>query len=127
MNDMIRTKTGGFEMNQIDVVKEQMYYVVRLKGRIKSYDFMPLKEELYQDIKEVQPVILNLTELKFIDTSGLTLILSLLRWCNEGNAGMVSYGANEFIKRIFGYAKIPSILPMVDTCEEAIILIQKVG
>ncbi len=121
------TIMGGFEMKQIDVVKEQVYYVVSLKGRIKSYDFIALKEELYRDIKEIQPVILDLRELKFIDTSGLTLILSLLRWCNEGNAAIVSYGANEFIKRIFGYAKIPSILPMVDTCEEAIRLIQKVG
>ena len=98
---------------------------VALRGQITIRDRADLKERVFKSLREsIQGVILDLSEIAYIDSVGLGKLVMLLSSLNHKNIPLVLAGANAQVQPLFAAAHMQNIFVFVRTREEAIKHIQ---
>jgi anti-sigma B factor antagonist len=64
-------------------------------------------------------IIFDLSNVKFVDSSGLSAILISDRLCNSANGTFVLTGSNEQLLRLLKISQLDSMLHIVNTLQEA--------
>jgi len=67
----------------------------------------------------VKNIILDLTKLKFIDSSGLSAILIGNRLCQNAEGSMVLTNANEYVMKLMRISQLENILTVLPSVQEA--------
>ena len=71
--------------------------------------------------KGVINFILDLSAVKFVDSSGLSAILTANRlWTNEGTFVLTGISENENIKKLLEISRVDTVLTVIPTLQEAI-------
>ncbi len=65
-------------------------------------------------------LILDLSFVKYIDSSGLSSLLIANRLATEANGIMVLTGINEFVSKLIGISKLDTIFHILPTRQEAV-------
>ena len=84
-----------------------------LSPDIKS-EFVTLNTEGHSNI------VFDLSETKYIDSSGLSSILVANRLCDNLNGKLVLAGVNEHVMKLFKISQLDSVISMMPTVDEAI-------
>lgn len=84
-----------------------------LSPDIKS-EFVTLNTEGHSNI------VFDLSETKYIDSSGLSSILVANRLCGNLNGKLVLAGINEHVMKLFKISQLDSVISMMPTVDEAI-------
>jgi anti-sigma B factor antagonist len=84
-----------------------------LSPNIKS-EFVTLNAEGHGNI------IFDLTETKYIDSSGLSSILVANRLCDNLGGKLVLAGVHDHVMKLFKISQLDSVIAMLPTVEEAI-------
>lgn len=104
------------EMN----VEERFTVVKLLEEKLDSQISPALKGEfILMNTNGVRNVILNLGSVKYIDSSGLSAILTANRLCRDGNGVMILCELNDHVAKLIKISQLNSVLNVVPTEEEA--------
>jgi anti-sigma B factor antagonist len=68
-------------------------------------------------------IILDLTNVRYCDSSGLSAILVANRLCKNANGTFVLTGLNEAVERLITISQLDTVLNITNTVEEGVKLI----
>ncbi|MHB1178332.1 MAG: STAS domain-containing protein [Daejeonella sp.] len=107
------------------VDKHEKYVLIKLnETKLNSLISPQLKSELILTNTEGQRnVILDLSNVKYSDSSGLSSLLVGHRICKNAEGSFILTGINENISRLISISQLENILTIVATVDEAIDLI----
>ena len=107
------------------VDKHEKYVVLKLnESKLNSLVTPQLKSELILINTEGQRnIIMDLSQIKFADSSGLSSLLVGHRLCKNASGVFILSGLNDAVARLISISQLDSVLSIVPTTEEAIDLI----
>ena len=106
--------------------KNDLYYIVTPKEeKIDSVLAPSLKADLITyEVEGAKNIILDLHNVKFMDSSGLSAMLVGNRTFREKNSTFVICNVSDHIKKILKISKLDTVLDILPTRQEAIDSIQ---
>lgn len=107
------------------VDKHEKYILIKLnEGKLNSLVSPQLKSELILTNAEGQRnIVLDLSNVKYADSSGLSSLLVGHRLCKNTSGVFILTGINEAVSRLITISQLDSVITIVPTVEEAIDLI----
>ncbi len=107
------------------VDKHEKYVLIKLnENKLNSLISPQLKSELILTNTEGQRnIILDLSNVKYSDSSGLSSLLVGHRICKNAEGTFILTGINDNIARLITISQLENILTIVGTVDEAIDLI----
>ncbi len=104
------------------VEKQEKYTLFRLEeDKLNTLNAPALKTEfvtLFQGGTE--NLILDLSKVRYVDSSGLSAILVAKRLCSDVNGLMILVGINAMITKLLQISKLENIVYALPTVQEAI-------
>jgi anti-anti-sigma factor len=92
-----------------------------LNGRLDAYTSQAVKVRLHEIIDEIaSAVIINLAEVYFIDSSGLSALVSGLRVAREKDKDLLLVGLSKQAKMVFKLTMLDRIFVTYETVEDAL-------
>lgn len=106
---------------QIDrTQKDQLLLVKPLEKTIESANSRDFKTKLVDMINEGHHLmILNLSQVEFMDSSGLGCLISILKLLATHQGNLALYNVQEPVKRIFTLTRLNQVFSIYSTEEEA--------
>ena len=107
------------------VDKHEKYILIKLnESKLNSLITPQLKSELILTNTEGQRnIVLDLAQVKFADSSGLSSLLVGHRLCKNSSGVFILAGLCDAVARLITISQLDSVLTVVPTVEEAIDLI----
>lgn len=107
------------------VDKHEKYVLIKLnENKLNSLVSPQLKSELILTNTEGQRnIILNLSNVKYSDSSGLSSLLVGHRICKNSEGTFILTGINDNLSRLISISQLGNILTIVGTVDEAIDII----
>ena len=105
---------------QID--KTEKYTVIRLQAEKLDSNIAPsLKSELViLNTDGVKNIVIDLTDTRYCDSSGLSAILVANRLCKNSQGTFVLTGLQEPVKKLISISQLDTILNITNTVVEAV-------
>jgi anti-sigma B factor antagonist len=114
----------SFDPPQFDLSEEELdaaNLVIRVAGEIHATTAPEFSERLNQAIARGKTgIVLDLTAVEFIDSTGLSVLLNGLRRVTRVRGTMVLACANPTVLRLFEITKLDSTFEILADCDEAI-------
>ncbi len=107
------------------VDKHEKYVLIKLnESKLNSLISPQLKSELILMNSDGQRnIILDLSMVKFADSSGLSSLLVGYRICKNAEGSFTLTGLSDSVARLISISQLDSVLSVVNTTEEAIDLV----
>jgi len=107
------------------VDKHEKYILIKLnEPKLNSLITPQLKSELILVNTEGQRnIILDLSVVKFADSSGLSSLLVGHRLCKNADGNFILTGLNDAVSRLISISQLETVLTILPTAEEAIDLV----
>jgi anti-anti-sigma factor len=105
-----------------DIQKQGEVTVLNLAGRLTDpFTAKTIFENLKEGISEQEPLLLaaNLHSLEYINSTGLQLLLQLLRHSRQLNGEMVIFDVPDRIKKLLAVTKLEHIFKSFENLETA--------
>lgn len=104
------------------VEKGEKYTIIELdEEKIDTLKAPRLKSEFVTIFQSgTNNLILDLSKVKYIDSSGLSAILVANRMAKEVNGCLVLVAVNDHVRKLISISKLDSVLTMLPTIEEAV-------
>ena len=101
---------------------ENGYTVFELSGNlIGEHDGMPLADAFNESIQNGErKFIIDLTELKHINSSGLGVLITLLTRARKKDGELVLVNPSEYIRNLMLITKLNTIFKVYDELQEAV-------
>lgn len=94
--------------------------VVRLKGRLDAYTCPAVKTNLNELIEQGhQKIVIDLQEVPFMDSSGLSSLVSGLRLVREKGGNLALCGIQEKVQVVLRLTMLDRVFPIHPTPEAA--------
>ena len=120
-----------FEAPRFDLTQEELSdtaVVIRVDGEIHATTAPEFSERIHGAIDGGKTgVVLDLTGVEFIDSTGLSVLLNSLRRVTRARGAMVLACANPTVLRLFEITKLDSTFEILDDCDEAIERLRQVA
>jgi|SRR5699024_7325852 len=96
--------------------------IVKLKGELDHHNSETVRKKIDRYFLEnsLDNIVLDLTELSFMDSSGIGLIMGRYKNVTSTNGKLVVVSNNSYINRIFKMSGLLKIVDMYPTLEKAI-------
>jgi len=110
---------------KFSIDKHEKYILIKLnESKLNSLITPQLKSELILTNTEGQRnIILDLSQVKFADSSGLSSLLVGHRLCKNAEGSFILTGLNDAVNRLITISQLDNVLTVVPTTKEAIDLI----
>lgn len=104
--------------------KEDGFVVFELRGRLDTAHYLEVEKRLNEAVvKGNSRIIVDLTSVDYISSSGLRVLLLILKKVKELDGNIVLFGLNENLKEVFeisGFNKFFSISDSYDGAKAAL-------
>jgi len=113
---------GGNILN-INYACKDDFLIFRLYGELDMKTVPNFKEKIKKLRKEkkANKVIINLSKIKFIDSTGVGAILGRYRTITENKGQLILVGVNKRVNKIFDLSGITGLIPIYENEKKAII------
>ena len=110
---------------KFSIDKHEKYVLIKLnESKLNSLISPQLKSEfILINTEGLRNIILDLSAVKYSDSSGLSSLLVGHRLCKNSEGSFIITGLNENITRLITISQLENVLSIVPTVEEAIDLI----
>jgi anti-anti-sigma factor len=107
---------------KFSIDKKDKYCVFKLEDeKLNTLNAPKLKSELViLNAGGAENIILDLSEVTFVDSSGLSAILIGNRLCKNVNGTFVAARLNEYVAKLIKISQLDNILTILPTVEEAV-------
>jgi anti-sigma B factor antagonist len=113
-------KTMKFEVIQ----KDKVAVIASKVEKLDALHAPELKSEIVMMNKEGHKnLIIDLTETRYIDSSGLSALLVGNRLCRDSNGTFVLCGLQDGVKKLIAISQLESVLKITPTQNEAVDLV----
>jgi anti-sigma B factor antagonist len=103
------------------VKHEDRAVVLELGGEIDMKCSAKVKNEFKKIFRDKPPVIVvDMTEVKFMDSSGLATLVGVLKWCRLNGSELRLAGLAKGVRSIFDICRLESIFQIYDSRAEAL-------
>lgn len=104
------------------VDKQEKYCLIKLSEEKLDSTLAPdfKSEILTMHAEGFRNLIIDLTEVKYVDSSGLSALLVGNRVCTESNGDFILSGINEHVQKLISISQLDKILNILPTVEEAV-------
>jgi len=106
---------------KFSIDKKELFVVFRLQEpKLNSLNTPDVKTELVLLSNEgFTSMIMDLSEVEFVDSSGLSALLVANRLCNDANGTMVLTGLHPNVTKLLKISQLDSVLNVLPTVQEA--------
>ncbi|MEO8132182.1 MAG: STAS domain-containing protein [Bryobacteraceae bacterium] len=94
--------------------------VIDVNGDIDMEESPALRAVLFDAMKEGPKVALNLSEIRYIDSSGIAVLLEALRESQRLSRAFVLFGMSKAVHDVFKLTHVIKIFQVADTEEQAL-------
>lgn len=102
------------------IAEEAEIVVASLRGELTASESEGFVEELHDHVDREKPrVAIDLSEVTLIDSTGLSLLMTLVSRARLANGAVVLVSPTSFVKSIFSVTKLDTWFDMADSMEEA--------
>lgn len=102
---------------------------VRVTGELDLVTAPEFRENVDQAMenRQIQNLLIDLSDVSFIDSSGLGVLLGRYRKIKTNNGVMVLFGMNQNVKRVMELSGVMSFMLSCDTENDAWKIIEKMS
>lgn len=112
--------TSSVDLVHLDAEGEELRVAHIDSPRVPDVD-KAVRASLEQGITRC---IFNLENFTWIDSSGLGLLIHILRHCRDGGGDLVLVKPNDRVSMVFRVAQVEELLTMADSEDEAVSLLR---
>ncbi len=95
--------------------------VLELGGEIDMKCSAKVKDKFKEIYRDRPPVlVVDMTEVKFMDSSGLATLVGVLKWCRLNGSELRLAGLTKTVRNIFDICRLESIFQIYDSRAEAL-------
>jgi anti-anti-sigma factor len=115
------TFVGNIQVMSFQIEKTDKYTLITLQAEKLDSNIAPaLKSELVVlNTDGVKSIVIDLTQTRYCDSSGLSAILVANRLCKNSNGQFVLTGLQEPVKKLISISQLDTILSITTTLPEA--------
>lgn len=96
-------------------------HIIALQGQINSANAATVETEVLSVLqKGAKNVLLNMTELSYISSAGLRVVLVLAKRLKQAGGKLVIYGMQPHVREVFDISGFLAILNVTATRNEAV-------
>lgn len=108
-----------------DVIKgvrhEGQVVVLELGGEIDMQCSTKLRIKFLELFKgRPQVLVVNMTKVGFMDSSGLATLVEVLKWCHRNDSQLKLVGLAENVRNVFELSRLESLFQIYDNEAEAL-------
>ena len=93
---------------------------VTLDGRLVASCSEEFKEAMFDRLRDSKRVLMDLSKMSHIDSSGLGALVSVLQWINSAGGSLKLSGLQPRPKIVFDITKVYRVFDIYDTEEAAL-------
>ena len=94
--------------------------IIRFEGKVTNGNSFELNRKIYQIFNNNNyNLILDLSNLRYINSSGIAMLFSIMYRARENGGKVVIGGMHPFLHTVFGLMDLPPRLEIYDTLDEA--------
>ncbi len=107
---------------KLSIDKHEKYIILKLEEeKLESLIAPNLKSELiYITTEGYRNIILDLADVKYVDSSGLSAILTGNRLCKAANGSFILANVQPTVKKLIEISQLETILTVLQNVEEAV-------
>lgn len=95
--------------------------VIDIQGEINAFAENALMDAYTQaTARDVRYIILNFSDLEYMNSSGIGLLVTLLIRANRQNQRLLAYGLNEHYRQIFELTRLNEAIMIYENEEQAL-------
>ncbi len=83
-----------------------------------------LQGELQNSFKDSRKIAINMTNINFIESSGLGALVSAYKFCDSNGGKLVFYGIQPYVQQLLELTKLNRVLKIYPNEQEAIQALQ---
>ena len=108
-------------MCQVLLEKKDNMIIATLSGELVLGCTSEIKEKVkaYAESNKLYRLLIDMTEVTFIDSSGLGALIAWFKMANQQQGNLVFCGMTDHVRKVVGYAKLDKIFTIADTLDEA--------
>ncbi|NNK91334.1 MAG: STAS domain-containing protein [Acidimicrobiia bacterium] len=106
-------------MLEIKVEPHDEFHVCRLAGEVDAYTVGEFREAL-SGITDVKRLIIDLTEVPFMDSAGLGALIGGIRRVREAEGDVAVVSSTASLNRLLHTTGFDRIVPVCETLEESL-------
>ena len=95
------------------------YHLCRLSGEVDAYTVGEFRETL-SNIENVRWLIIDLSEVPFMDSAGLGALIGAIRRVREGEGDVAVVSTNPGLNKLLHTTGFDRIVPVVESLEDAL-------
>ena len=104
-----------------DVQEKDGAVIISLAGEVDMKCSSELRAKFMELFKSRPAVlIVDMTEVEFMDSSGLAILVETLKWCRQNDSKLKLIGMVQTVRNVFEISRLDSIFQICDTIEEAL-------
>lgn len=100
-------------------------YLVEIEGEVDTYTSSKIKQEILKLVDESSFIIISMEKVKFIDSTGLGILIGILKKVKEKEGEMVIVSPNSYINQIFEITGLYKVFKIVEDISQALDHIKK--
>ena len=95
--------------------------ILDIKGEVNAFAEKALMDAYTRASDNgAQAIVLNFTDLEYMNSSGIGLLVTLLIRINRQNQRLIAFGLNQHYKQIFELTRLNEAIPICETEAEAV-------
>ena len=98
----------GFDVEVDDHERDQV--VAHVRGEVDLYTAPKLRERLMAATDGVNRLVLDLREVTFLDSTGISVIVSVLKRMREGGGDLVLRSPTEAVRKVLEMTRLDNVL-----------------
>lgn len=104
-----------------NVRHEDEALVLELAGEIDMQCSIELRDKFRELFRQKpQVLVVNMTEVEFMDSSGLATLVVALKWCRRNSSQLKLVGLVQRVRNIFEISRLDSVFQIYDSEAEAL-------
>lgn len=113
---------------ELNLYSSQEVTVLALGGRVDSYSVSKLREELSKSAnRRPAKIVVDLTRVNFIDSSGLAALVQGLRTCRDSGGNLCLSNPQRPVRLILELTRLDSAIDIFPSDREAIASFETAG
>ncbi|HVQ88239.1 MAG TPA: STAS domain-containing protein [Actinomycetes bacterium] len=113
---------------EIDVREDQGLFIISAKGEIDVWTADALRQSLHDLQADGQPrVIVDLTEVPFVDSTGIGVLVGGLKRAREGGGSLHLVVSSAGVRKVLRITSLDQVFPVHDTLSDATAVARTLG
>lgn len=97
---------------------EGAFTVIALAGEVDMHYSPKARKQILRALKSNQPVLVDLTKVDYIDSSGVASLVEGLQLARANDLEFALVGVSEAAMRVFKLARLDQVFPIYDSVGE---------